>query len=262
MLIKVMYQNNEYGTVNPFLLDELIASGKIKKFLRSGGWATIGIDPIRGTGGHYKGPERRIELLKDGDKTKEQLIHEIKELRQQISEFEISEAQRKKAEDLLRIIEAFHKFRQQNGGYKLIIVGKPYSNYQAPEALVQKLELTGDVIFYGYAETEQLLELYQRAVAFIFASICEGFGIPILEAMSCGTPVITSNISAMPEIAGDAAIIVDPFCSNEIAAAMVNIVRNAGLRNILVKKGKQRVQQFSWDKAAQETLWLYESVAK
>jgi diguanylate cyclase (GGDEF)-like protein/PAS domain S-box-containing protein len=106
MLIKVMYQNNEYGKVNPFLLDELIASGKIKKFLRSEGWATISIDPIRGTGGHYKGLERRIELLKDEDKTKEQLIHQMKELRQQIAEFEISEAQRKKAEDLLKIIEA------------------------------------------------------------------------------------------------------------------------------------------------------------
>jgi PAS domain S-box-containing protein len=106
LLIEVMYQNNEYGKVNPFLLDKMIASGKIKKFLRSEKWATIGIDPIRGTGGHYKGPERRIELLKDEDKTKEQLIHELKELRQQISEFDISESQLEKAKDLLRTTES------------------------------------------------------------------------------------------------------------------------------------------------------------
>ncbi len=105
MLIKVMYQNNEYGMVNPFLLDKLIASGKIKKFLRSEGWATIGIDPIRGTGGHYKGSERRIELLKDEDKTKEQLIHEMKELRQQIAELARVKAQHNQAEEALRMNE-------------------------------------------------------------------------------------------------------------------------------------------------------------
>src|SRR3990170_7946549 len=103
MLIKVMYQNNEYGTVNPFLLDKLIASGKIKKFLRSSGWVTIGVDPIRGTDGHYKGPERRIELLKDEDKTKEQLIHEMKELRQQIAELARVKAQHNQAEEALRM---------------------------------------------------------------------------------------------------------------------------------------------------------------
>jgi diguanylate cyclase (GGDEF)-like protein/PAS domain S-box-containing protein len=146
MLIKVMYQNNEYGTVNPFLLDELIASGKIKKFLRSEGWATIGIDPIRGTGGHYKGPERRIELLKDGDKTKEQLIHEMKELRQQISEFEISEAQRKKAEDLLRIIEAEGK--------------KAYEKLKVSETRYRRLfETAQDGILLLDADTGQITDV-------------------------------------------------------------------------------------------------------
>jgi len=89
MYVKVIYKNNEYDTVKPILLDELITSGQIDKFLRSEGWATIGIDPVRGTGGYYSGPDRRhksvFESLNDDDKTKGQLIKEVIDLRQCIT---------------------------------------------------------------------------------------------------------------------------------------------------------------------------------
>jgi PAS domain S-box-containing protein len=114
MLIKVLYQNNEYNAVNPLLLDNLIASGKIKKFLRSEGWATIGIDPIRGTGGYYDGPERRnkslLELLKDKDKSKEQLINELLEIRQRIVELEASAIRQKEVGEALQ--ESEQRFKQ------------------------------------------------------------------------------------------------------------------------------------------------------
>ena len=119
MYVKVIYKNNEYDTVKPILLDELIASGQIDKFLRSEGWATIGIDPVRGTGGYYSGPDRRhksvFESLNDDDKTKEQLIKEVIDLRQCITsleenkaDFEIIEKALKESEDRYRaIVEAF-----------------------------------------------------------------------------------------------------------------------------------------------------------
>jgi signal transduction histidine kinase len=119
MFVKVIYKNNEYDTVNPILLDELITSGQIDKFLRSEGWATIGIDPVRGTGGYYSGPDRRhksvFESLNDDDKTKGQLIKEVIDLRQCITnleenkaDFEIIEKALKESEDRYRaIVEAF-----------------------------------------------------------------------------------------------------------------------------------------------------------
>jgi len=119
MYVKVIYKNNEYDTVKPILLDELITSGQIDKFLRSEGWATIGIDPVRGTGGYYSGPDRRhksvFESLNDDDKTKEQLIKEVIDLRQCITsleenkaDFEIIEKALKESEDRYRaIVEAF-----------------------------------------------------------------------------------------------------------------------------------------------------------
>jgi signal transduction histidine kinase len=119
MFVKVIYKNNEYDTVKPILLDELITSGQIDKFLRSEGWATIGIDPVRGTGGYYSGPDRRhksvFESLNDDDKTKGQLIKEVIDLRQCITsleenkaDFEIIEKALKESEDRYRaIVEAF-----------------------------------------------------------------------------------------------------------------------------------------------------------
>jgi PAS domain S-box-containing protein len=113
MLIPVLYQSNEYGMVKPLLLDELIASGKIKKFLRSEGWATVGIDPIRGTGGYYTGPDRRnyslLELLDDEDKTKKHLLDELERLRRRVDELELLETENRKLADELRISEK--KFR-------------------------------------------------------------------------------------------------------------------------------------------------------
>ena len=106
MCVKVIYHNNEYDMVKPILLDELIASGKIKKFLRSEGWATIGIDPIRGIGGYYNCPERRnksvFESLNDEDKTKEQLINELIDLRQRITDLEEKEVERDSSKKALR----------------------------------------------------------------------------------------------------------------------------------------------------------------
>ncbi len=168
--------------------------------------------------------------------------------------------ERRPHKNLPLIIKAFHKFDQINSNYNLVIVGKPYADYNEDVNVVKQLNLEEKVKFLNYVDNEYVHVFYQSAEALIFVSLYEGFGIPILEAMSSGTPVITSNVSSMPEIAGEAAIRVDPFSSDEISMAMIKIVNESQLRKDLVEKGYQRVKQFSWEKTAQETLKIYQSV--
>jgi glycosyltransferase involved in cell wall biosynthesis len=95
---------------------------------------------------------------------------------------------------------------------------------------------------------------YSLAEAFVYPSFFEGFGFPPLEAMACGTPVVTSNNSSLPEIAGDAAILVDPYSVSDIAGAMHSVISDKKLREVLVRKGLERAGQFSWERCARQTL--------
>ena len=110
------------------------------------------------------------------------------------------------------------------------------------------------MIFPGYIEDADLPALLSGALAFVFPSLYEGFGIPVLEAGACGVPVITSNTSSLPEIAGDAALLVDPHDVDAIAEAMRRLVTDDALRSELARRGLENVQRFSWEKCARETL--------
>jgi glycosyltransferase involved in cell wall biosynthesis len=110
------------------------------------------------------------------------------------------------------------------------------------------------------APDESLRSLYARAEAFIFPSLYEGFGIPTLEAFSCGCPVLSSDTAALREVAGDAALYFEPKSVQSIQQAMVRILSESGLRNDLRKKGEQRLMLFSWKKCAAQTLAVYEKV--
>ncbi len=112
----------------------------------------------------------------------------------------------------------------------------------------------------GYVPNKDLPAIYSGAVAFIYASLRESFGIPILESMACGTPVITSDTSAMPEIGGDAAIKIDPYKEEEIADAIIKVTSDDQLRKDLIEKGYKRVANFSWNNTAKETLNLYKQL--
>ena len=119
--------------------------------------------------------------------------------------------------------------------------------------------LSDRVVMTGFVEDEDLPILYRAADLFVFPSLYEGFGFPIIEAMACGTPVITSNVSSMPEVAGDAALLVDPYDVDAIAKAIHRVLTDNSLRETLVKEGLERVKQFSWQKCAEETIKVYES---
>ncbi len=143
-----------------------------------------------------------------------------------------------------RIIKAFE---QVKGGkdLKLIMVGRPtYIN----------LDEERDIRITGHISGEELVSLYTGAEAFLYPSLYEGFGLPILEAMACATPVVTSNISSMPEVAGDAAILVDPYSHESIAEGIKKAMRR---RKSLEKKGKENLKRFSWEITAKKTLDVY-----
>ena len=111
-------------------------------------------------------------------------------------------------------------------------------------------------------KTEDLASFYNAADLFIYPSLYEVFGLPVLEAMACGTPVIVSNVSSIPEVAGEAAILVNPYNVDEITQALYRVLTDNGLRDKLVTKGLERAKNFSWLRTAQETLSLYRSFGK
>ena len=157
--------------------------------------------------------------------------------------------------NIVRLIQAFNQFKHvTNLSHKLIIVGKTIYGAEEIEVASTTSAYSSDIIFTGRQPDNIVNGLYAAACALVFVPHFEGFGIPILEGMRSGIPVITSNTTSMPEIAGDAAIIVDPYNINEIAFSMQSVATNNDLRDSLIIKGKNRVREFSW-KRTSELLW-------
>lgn len=155
--------------------------------------------------------------------------------------------------NIFRLIEAFAIFKKkpQAADFKLVIAGNKGWYYDEIFQAAQAVNLTNDIIFTGYVSEAEKNALYKKAAVFVFPSLYEGFGIPPLEAMSAGTPVVTSSTSSLPEVVGDAAICVDPTHTQEIADAIEQVLGNEQLRNELVEKGHRQVELFSWEKSAQ-----------
>ncbi len=163
--------------------------------------------------------------------------------------------------NLPRILEAFRAYLEGGGDASLVAAGGPGWKNEAIHAAVDKFQLNGRVIFTGYVPMEDLPSLYQGAEIFLYPSIYEGFGLPILEAMSCGTAVVTGKSSSLPEVAGDAALLVDALDAGEIAAAMQRLTSDTGLKEALILKGRARAACFSWDETAAKMAALYRRVA-
>jgi glycosyltransferase involved in cell wall biosynthesis len=148
-------------------------------------------------------------------------------------------------------------FAQLPSDYEFWIAGPPDDRYTPLlHQLVRELDLGDRVKFLSYVPYGDLPQLINQAIALVFVSLWEGFGLPVLEGMACGTPVITSNLSSMPEVAGDSAILVNPYDVNEIAAAMRAIAQTPQLRQELQQKGMARSQQFHWEKTSQLALGI------
>jgi glycosyltransferase involved in cell wall biosynthesis len=168
--------------------------------------------------------------------------------------------------NLGRVLEAFAALKA--GGahpqLKLVKAGGPgkaeWPFRDATERRVRELGLEDDVVFTGRIPDEDIVALYSGAVCLVFPSLYEGFGFPVLEAMACGCPVVTSTASSLPELAGDAALLVDPRDPGAIADAMRLLVEDGGERRRLVARGRRRAARFTWERTARETLAVYERV--
>lgn len=150
--------------------------------------------------------------------------------------------------------------RSREGAPKLVIAGGKGWFYERVLAEVDVLGLADDVIFPGYVAADELPWWYRAAELFVYPSRFEGFGLPVLEAMACGTPVITTTSSSLPEVAGDAAILVDPDDVPALSDAMERVLADPGLQGALRAAGLQRAAGFSWQRTAAETARLYRDV--
>ena len=158
------------------------------------------------------------------------------------------------------LVEAFAEFHARHPESNLVLVGKEDHFYARLKEFVNNFSPDLPVIFPGYVPDNKLEILYQQAWAYVFPSLYEGFGLPPLEAMAKGCPVVSSKRSSMPEILGEAAVYFDPEDKNDLVARLVEIKNDPGLREKLIKKGKKRVRQFSWWECARQTLDIYNHV--
>ncbi|MFN8715130.1 MAG: glycosyltransferase family 4 protein [Bacteroidota bacterium] len=157
--------------------------------------------------------------------------------------------------NLVRLVEAFVQYKQQHTtSTKLLITGAPYWKYHALDELIAKLPEKSDIVFTGRLTDEELVRITAAAHAVTYLPYFEGFGIPIVEAMACNVPVLTANVTSMPEVAGDAALYANPFDVNEIAAALQRIDCDEELRTQLKQRSAIRTQHFSWQRSA-EIIW-------
>jgi glycosyltransferase involved in cell wall biosynthesis len=172
------------------------------------------------------------------------------------------------SKNLGRLILSFDYLKQKYKiPHQLLLVGSLDLLRGEKERLLAILKKTKnlnsrDVIFTNYVNHIDLPPLYSGADVFVLPSFCESFGIPLIEAMKCGTPVVISNVSALPEVVGNAGIKVNPYDTTEIAEGIYTVLKDSNLRQDLVNKGFQRSKEFSWDQIAQRTLCVYEEIHK
>jgi len=190
-------------------------------------------------------------------------VARVRERYQLQHEFVLYVGNIKPHKNLVRLIEAFDLLRRRGfDGLKLLIIGDEIAKLPALRRAVHSHKLHKHVRFLGYQPDETLAILYRLASVFVFPSLYEGFGLPPLEAMACGTPVVTSNVSSLPEVTGDAAVLVDPYDVESIAHGVQNVLTNPTLSAELRTKGKARASEFSWERSVARTRQVYEEVGR
>ena len=192
----------------------------------------------------------------------EEVVARVRERYQLAQAFVLYVGNIKPHKNLVRLIEAYDLLRSRGfDDMKLLIIGDEISKLPALRRAVHRHKLHKHVRFLGYLSDDTLAVLYRLAGVFVFPSLYEGFGLPPLEAMACGTPVVTSNVSSMPEVVGDAAVLVDPYEVDSIADGMQRVLSDSTLSAELRTKGIARAKEFSWERSVARTRELYQEVA-
>ena len=217
---------------------------------------------------YFRIPEGKINVIPNaiderfGEAPTPDEIERVRERYQLNAPYVLYAGNIKPHKNLERLIEAFHTLRHDSDleHVKMLIIGDEISKYATLRRAVHKYKLHKHVRFFGFVPDKTLAVLYRLARVFVFPSLYEGFGLPPLEAMASGTPVITSNVSSLPEVVGDAAILIDPLDPGAIADAMRRVLMDSALRETLRAKGLQRVGEFSWERSVRRVREIYGEV--
>jgi glycosyltransferase involved in cell wall biosynthesis len=191
----------------------------------------------------------------------EEVVARVRERFQLQDQFVLYAGNVKPHKNLERLIEAFHIVRSRGLDHlKLVLTGDDISKYTALRRAVHRHQLHKYVRFLGFQPLDTLAAMYRLAGAFVFPSLYEGFGLPPLEAMASGTPVVTSNVSSLPEVTGEAAVLVDPYNASSIADGIYRVLTDDSLRNELRRRGLERATQFSWESSVRRVREIYGQV--
>ena len=208
-------------------------------------------------------PSEKIDVIYNafderfGKNPDEDAVTRVRERFQLHDPFVLYAGNVKPHKNLERLIEAFHLVRSGGLDLKLVLIGDEISKYAALRRAVHRHQLHPYVRFLGYLPEETLAIMYRLAGVFVFPSLYEGFGLPPLEAMASGTPVVTSNVSSLPEVTGNAALLVDPYNPEAIAEAIARVITDATLSDELRRKGLARARQFSWETSVRRIRDIY-----
>jgi glycosyltransferase involved in cell wall biosynthesis len=212
-------------------------------------------------------PEEKIKVIYIGVDEEYKIINDQSKLNFVKAKYSISKkfilhvGSMNPRKNIPRLIEAYGKLPMQLlKEYRLVLVGEKGWRSNEILAKIEQLGLKNSVIFTGLVEDDDLPLLMNEASLLAFPSLYEGFGIPPLEAMACGVPVVASNASSIPEVVGDAALLFDPYNVEEMTALICEVLTDEELRDDLVKRGFEHMKHFSWEKAAQETLAVYNEI--
>jgi glycosyltransferase involved in cell wall biosynthesis len=196
------------------------------------------------------------------DVPNEEAVARVRERFQLQDQFVLYAGNVKPHKNLERLIEAFHLVRSRGLDHlKLVLIGDEISKYTALRRAVHRHQLHKYVRFLGFLPLDTLAVLYRLAGVFVFPSLYEGFGLPPLEAMASGTPVVTSNVSSLPEVAGNAAVLVDPYNASAIADGIYRVLTDDTLRLDLKRRGIERATQFSWESSVRRVREIYGQIA-
>ena len=158
------------------------------------------------------------------------------------------------------LIKAFGELRKQDQDIDLVITGKEDPYYPEVKELPKQLGVEKFVRLVGFVSEQELIDLYNLATLFVFPSLYEGFGLPVLESMACGTPVVASNVSSIPEVCGEACMLFNPEDTNDMANKIQQVLQDKELQEKMIEQGFTNLKKFSWGKMVQETLQVYQKI--